>query len=156
MIKSITQFIEAIKADLDRWEAGVKPWFRGESGGDPPLRPKISNYATSQENHLLQSFRRQAGALANVPFRQHADLWLFLAQHYGLPTRLLDWTEGALHAFYFAINRGNPNSRVYMLNPRMLNQLAGLSTFPPNFPLKLSFKLGQRRRPLGKVRLAES
>lgn len=135
MIKSITQLIEAIRGDLSFWDAVTKPWFRGESGNEPPLRPKIAAYATSHENHLLQSFRRQAGGLANVPPRGQTDLWLFLAQHYGVPTRLLDWTEGALHAFYFAINRGNPNARVYMLNPRKLNELAGIKTYSPNYPL---------------------
>lgn len=135
MIRSITQLIEAVQSGLSNWDEGSKPWFRGESGNQPALCPKISNYTEHQENYLLQSFRRQAGGLANVPLRNQTDLWLFLAQHYGVPTRLLDWTEGALHALYFAINQDNPNPRIYMLNPRKLNDLAGAKTFAPNYPL---------------------
>jgi hypothetical protein len=135
MIRSITEFIAAIQGDLNNWNAGTKPWFRGESGDESPLCPKIATHSKHEENHLLQSFRRQAGGLANVPLRKYTDMWLFLAQHYGVPTRLLDWTEGALHALYFAINRDNFHPRVYMLNPRKLNDLAGSKTYPPNYPL---------------------
>jgi hypothetical protein len=134
MIKSITNLIESIQKDLANWDAKTKPWFRGESGNKDPLCPKISKYDAHHENYVLQSFRRQAGGLANVPNRDDTDLWLFLAQHYGVPTRLLDWTEGALHALYFAINKENPNPRVYMLNPYSLNRLAGLDA-APNYPL---------------------
>jgi len=135
MIQSINHLIEAISSDLKKWAPEAKPWFRGESGDGRSLCPKIANYKLTEENYLLQSFRRQAGGLANVPPRDHTDMWLFLAQHYGVPTRLLDWTEGALHALYFVINREKPNPRLYMLNPRELNNLAGSRIFTPNYPL---------------------
>jgi len=134
MITSITNLIDSIQKDLDTWDAKTKPWFRGESGNALPLCPKISQYSAQHENYVLQSFRRQAGGLANVPSRNDDDLWLFLAQHYGVPTRLLDWTEGALHALYFAINKGNHKPRIFMLNPYKLNRLAGYDA-APNYPL---------------------
>jgi len=125
MIKSITQLIEEIQSDLSTWGNKTKPWFRGESGDDPPLCPKITKYNEIKENYLLQSFRRQAGGLANSPPREkHTDMWLFKAQHYGIPTRLLDWTEGALYALYFSINKQISKPRIYMLNAQLLNELA--------------------------------
>jgi hypothetical protein len=144
IIRSITEFIEEIQVKLETWDKGTKPWFRGESinstnnsKGIVSLRPKIAAYEHYHENHILQSFRRQAGGLANVPPKEDIDYWLMLAQHYRVPTRLLDWTEGALHALYFAINRAEKDDkpRVYMLNPRKLNALAGVPTFILNYPL---------------------
>jgi hypothetical protein len=136
MINNVKDLIEAINYDLTQWDDGIKPWFRGESDDQSPLCPKIAEYDENEENYLLQSFRRKAEGLANVPPRQgHTDLWLFLAQHYGVPTRLLDWTEGLLHALYFAINRANSKPKIYMLNTYKLNELAGMSLDQLNYPL---------------------
>ncbi len=55
--------------------------------------------------------------------RKKTDQWLFLAQHVGLPTRLLDWSEGALIALFFASRESEPV--VWMLNPLHLNYHAG-------------------------------
>ncbi len=161
MIKSITEFISEVKKDLRKWEPGTKPWFRGESGNRKySLCPKIAVFEHNHENYLLQSFRRQAGGLANVPDRGNIDQCLFLAQHYGVPTRLLDWTEGALLSLYFAVNKDNPYPRVFMLNPRKLNELAGVPTYPPNYPLSwvhigaLYIRLAWENRDLEKIKLS--
>ncbi len=136
MITDINQLITKIKNDLFTWKSTIKPWFRGESGDKlTPLCPKISSYSAEQENYFLQSFRRRAIGLPNTPNRDHVDRWLFLAQHYGVPTRLLDWTEGALIALFFAINSKNQNPRLYMLNPHRLNALALGKSDNLNFPL---------------------
>jgi hypothetical protein len=140
MISNVVQFIKALERDLKLWPEWSTPWFRGESGSKEPLTPRVAGLTPDQEMYLLQSFRRKAGGLANTPNREHeTDLWLFLAQHYGVKTRLLDWTEGALIALFFAVNRGKPKPRVHMLNPHRLNNLAAVpfnvTIDPPNFPL---------------------
>jgi hypothetical protein len=125
-IDSIEAFMQETKKVYKEW--GIEfPWFRGEPASETPLVPRLyrKKYKNDYyENRLLQYFRTKAPSLwyGNIPGREHVDQWLFLARHVGLPTRLLDWTEGSLIGLYFALQEKEPI--VWMLNPFALNDLS--------------------------------
>jgi hypothetical protein len=82
------------------------------------------------EGELRVEFKRCVGQLMTEghPPRNKWEIY-FLMQHYDVPTRLLDWTDGALMALHFAISRrggdddmrGKESPAVYMLDPWSLN-----------------------------------
>jgi len=86
-----------------------QPFWRGHGNAEwsllphvfrpDPLHPDAPKY---KESGLIGHFQIRAPtrSLTKTPEPNDYFGWLFLAQHYGLPTRLLDWSEGPLIALY--------------------------------------------------------
>jgi hypothetical protein len=79
-------------------------WFRGE-GAEYSLLPGLyrpRNLELKYDEEDLQERFRARGAQFEPGGGGNAWDWYFRAQHYGIPTRLLDWTDSLIAATYFA------------------------------------------------------
>ncbi|HEX7422631.1 MAG TPA: FRG domain-containing protein [Terriglobales bacterium] len=125
-VESLSQFFSILSSVL---KSNANYWFRGQSDLAWRLIPSALRYLTLGERNralgLLAEFKRVAEIKQTRPPRDDDELgWHQVARHYGLPTRLLDWTESPLIALYFACEQEKCDGLVYVLNPVDLNRLS--------------------------------
>jgi hypothetical protein len=125
-VQTLSDFFSVVATTL---KGDTKYWFRGHSNVSWRLVPSALRYSERAEREraldLLTEFKRVAEIKQTRPPRDDDDLgWHQVAQHYGLPTRLLDWTESPLIALYFACEGDQADGLVFLLNPVDLNRLS--------------------------------
>lgn len=126
-------------------------WFRGQNNIEYPLIPsvlrnavivsdqfkrpveprKIEVFSTHGDNVLipdrlyLNNFKKFLDK-ENIKTDASDIEFICLAQHYGVKTRLLDWSSDAIVALFFAIDGREPGNSAgfYILNPLKLNNVS--------------------------------
>ncbi len=130
--QSLGEFVDAVARVRDRWSkrSVVDPWFRGQRDARWPLMPGAYRTPNLDEDSWRSDFKlrawplfQQHGFLAQFPPETEFD-WYSLMQHYELPTRLLDWSEGSLVALHFALTSvaDDATAVVWLLNPYIYNK----------------------------------
>ncbi len=109
---------------------GMPTLFRGVYDHSYKLIPSIGRDTTegtygnieTLEYDLITDFKRLSiPELKETPTSDFE--WLFLAQHYGLPTRLLDWSSNPMVGLFFAVSGGdNTDGALYIAKHQVSDQ----------------------------------
>lgn len=128
-VSSIGQFIDAVSSISDEWKKSPYTedsdiWFRGVRNNQHKLLPGAYR-RDFDHNSLFNEFFSKSYSLIN-PHPQNELEWYFAAQHYGIPTRLLDWSDSPMVALYFAIRDCEIGKTpcVWALNASALNEIS--------------------------------
>ena len=164
--KSIGEYLNIVDKIRQQWKVKkhLELWFRAEDlqHRSTRLQPgiyrardsgkrKSLNTLLEIDNDLYKEFSRCATQLSASDANAIEDEWdsYFLMQHHGVPTRLLDWSDGSLIALHFAISKKKrvpeSGSIVYVLDPYWLIKL--LDKHPDRKDAKTRWKQFAEKHP---------
>jgi hypothetical protein len=132
-VRSVSEALGALKEQSR--QRGQIVWFRGHGVKSWKLVPTLARIPShlKAEGALIKRFMQNAVPHVERPPQNEWE-WMFLMQHHGAETRLLDWSESPLAALYFAVfNKAHAGGgAVWCLDPLALNEAANL-----RFPFKI-------------------
>lgn len=136
---SLGALIECLAQDMPEGQQGF--WYRGHKSLTWELLPSVWRAGdAAHEQNISHLFRARAALRMTDPpaFDDHAA-WLSKMQHYGLPTRLLDWSSSPLVACYFALEHllddpGAPreDAVIWRLRPHRMNRMLTGKDYTPS------------------------
>jgi hypothetical protein len=148
----ISEFLNAVKGLRPRWRALHLPtqsdkhrpygdekalWFRGQADISWGLAPRLwrGEYRNANEAEIRLEFESVGQQLTQSVKPVDRWHWYFLMQHYGAPTRLLDWTINPLAALYFAVQgEGDQDAAVWIIDPWRWNRAHVVDLYGPAVP----------------------
>ncbi|MBX2821635.1 MAG: FRG domain-containing protein [Rhodothermaceae bacterium] len=131
-IARLKDFVENIEELMDMWGKNTSttyPWFRGQADESWKLLPRLyrEGEVADREREMVRDFALRANAFLPTEPQSYMER-LFVMQHHGMPTRLLDWSESYLIALFFSVEdtRNTNNGAVWVMGPANFNKKLGL------------------------------
>jgi hypothetical protein len=161
-IETLRQYMEQIEELM----ASEQPlWYRGVGLTSHQLIPSLYRHGTitgatdlmDLEARILQRFRARSIPYQPLPVDKNWEL-PFLMQHFGVPTRLLDWTENPYIGIFFALTDAkvdydtgiaDGSAAVRVLRPEIWNQTALIDISYDGGVLSIGSEPLQSYEPLG-------
>lgn len=132
-VRSIDELLEFITELNEKHKLHL--WYRGDADKSYPLLPSIqrNEHKISLERYITNDFYIKANqVLEKAPAKKNYAAWMSIMQHYGLPTRLLDWSQSPLIAAFFAVEKyidfPQTDACVWVLAPGRLNEMEGFGS----------------------------
>lgn len=115
----INKYLGKVKEAYTKFNVDKHLFFRGHSNKDFVLQPSVLRKREYDEKEIFLDFKQYAPAHAiGYDFTSQKDKLLVDMQHYGIPTRLLDWTVAPLNALFFAcLEPEDKDGEVIVLDP---------------------------------------
>ncbi len=120
IVQSVGDFLDHVTpTEVDPSSGRLRDYavYRGEADDGHPLLTSLDKLGgvdpahtkAHLEEHILRNFIRYSRPYLQQPYVNDWEV-LVIAQHHGLPTRLLDWTYSPLVAAHFATLRSSPGA----------------------------------------------
>jgi len=131
MIEQRLKSVDEIHILLKKYRNNSAMKYRGQSNSDWFLIPKAGRemFVHVSDGEIFKHWKRRASLYLS---KQNYTDWelLSIAQHNGLPTRLLDWSHNPLVAFFFAtIDNLDVDGAVYIFQPTEFVDFTKVSPF---------------------------
>ncbi len=114
---NISSIVNSLKEEVNSrfCDINSETWFRGQPNYTFELKPSIFREQYAEAEMYDEFIRRYPDYSYS---HKNVFEWLTLMQHYGLPTRLLDWSTNLLVAIFFAANEDQEeDGAVFAFNP---------------------------------------
>lgn len=111
LFRGVGDYRYRLEPSLSRYMKPAKP--KGKFTGPENAKARIEwkDRFKETERNLLSEFRRLAEPVLQEKPTNSWE-WLAVAQHHGIPTRLLDWSTNLLVALWFAVAKSGRNDQV--------------------------------------------